>query len=170
MFSPHWRSPTTLSIAGVCAVSSTALLQKPLMYPPAVYQTGVVVSYFLASLPSSMPWWRLRRAPSTGGSYHHGASSQRSRRNPRPVVRDVLVLFFTARSIEPMMFPALREVPWGSRPGYLQTPGFLLWYTALVLVWPVVPYILALSSKRSLPVVSPAVRSTVELFRRPVGS
>ena len=36
-----------------------------------------------------MLWWRIRRTPSTGGSYRTGASSQRSRPVPRPVVERV---------------------------------------------------------------------------------
>ena len=53
---------------------------------------GVVVSWFQASLPWLMFWWRNLRAPSTGASYHTGASSQRSRSVPRPVVLNVLAL------------------------------------------------------------------------------
>ena len=37
-----------------------------------------------------MLWWRTRRAPSTGDSFHTGASSQGSRPVPRPVVLDLL--------------------------------------------------------------------------------
>ena len=65
-----------------------------------------------------MSWWRTCRAPSTGGSYHTDASSQRSRPVPRPAVLDVLAL------------------PWPSRPsrsgscslagavGFPFTPGY----------------------------------------------
>ena len=49
---PHWHFPLALSIAGVWAVSSTALLQKPSIHLPAVVQTGVLVS----SRPHSRDW------------------------------------------------------------------------------------------------------------------
>ena len=39
-----------------------------------------------------MFWWRNHRAPSNSASYHTGASSQRSRSVPRPVVLDLLAL------------------------------------------------------------------------------
>ena len=89
----HWRSPPVLSIVGVWAVD-VALLHKPPMFCPAVllkagswncrcYTRGF-------RLPWLMLWWRTRRAPSTGGSYHTGASSQHSPPVPRPVVLDVL--------------------------------------------------------------------------------
>ena len=39
-----------------------------------------------------MSWLRNRRAPSTGASYNTGASLQRSRPVPRPVILDVLTL------------------------------------------------------------------------------
>ena len=119
-------------------------------------------------LPRLMLWWRNRRTPSTGGDYHTGASSQRSRLVPRPVVLDVLAL------------------PWRSRPSrvyscsllgrYIVTPGYSTpnpscpSHEVLALVRPVVSYTLVLSSKRSRPVVSPTVRSTAALFCRPVAS
>ena len=47
--------------------------------------------------PWLMLWWGIRRAPSTGGSYHTGASSQPSPPVPQPVVLDVLALPWRSR-------------------------------------------------------------------------
>ena len=93
---------TRLSVAGVWAVSSTALLQKPQKFGPAVLiQAGSwnrCCSTPGYRLPWLMLWWRIRSAPSAGGSYHTGASLQRSRLVPRPVVLDVLALSWRSRS------------------------------------------------------------------------
>ena len=48
--------------------------------------------------------------------------------------------------------------------------GFCTGPDVLALMGPVVPYTLVLSSKRSRPVVSPAMRFTAALFCQPVAS
>ena len=73
-------------------------------------------------------------------------------------------------STEPMVFPALWQVPWDSRslrviPKFrLTSPGFGSGGAVLALVRPVVSYTLELSSQRSRPMMCPAVRSTAVLF------
>ena len=59
-----------------------------------------------------------------------------------------------------LQYPKFRVISLGFRPGR----------EVLEFVWLLVPYTLALSSKRSRPVVRPAVRSTAALFCRPVAS
>ena len=111
-----------------------------------------------------MSWLRTRRAPSTGASYNTGASSQRSRPVPRPVVLDVLALLSrccrTSRGCSCLLaggysIRSLRisVLYYNSR---LTSPGPCPDHEVLALVRPVVPYTLTLSSKRSRPVVSPA--------------
>ena len=101
--------------------------------------------------------------PSTGASYNTGASSQRSRPVPRPVVLDVLTLlswwccragwfpYFLAGGYRSVLYPNSRLISLGSCSGY----------EVLEPVRSVVSYTLALSSKCSRPVVSPASFRTV---------
>ena len=60
--------------------------------PSCCSDWGPRVSYFQSRLPWLTFSWRTCRAPSTGGSYHTAAFSQRSRPIPRPVVLDVPAL------------------------------------------------------------------------------
>ena len=110
-----------------------------------------------------MSWWRSRCASSTGASYHTGASLQRSRSVPRPVVLHVLALFSWRclyRAGEIVALGRCRGVSVLSRlqyPKYRFTRStFCPGHEVLALVRPTVPYKLALSLKRSQPVVSPA--------------
>ena len=62
---------------------------KWLMFCPTVLQAGSWNRSCAtpgSSLARLMFWWRTRRAPSAGGSFHTGAFSQRTRSVPRPVV------------------------------------------------------------------------------------
>ena len=82
-----------LSIGGVWAIALDGAPSTPLMFCPAVpFQTGSR-NRFCSTPGSSLPWlvlwWRTCRAPSAGGSFHTGASLQRSRPVPRPVVLHV---------------------------------------------------------------------------------
>ena len=97
-----------------------------------------------------MLWWRTRRAPSAGGSFHTGASSQRSRPVPRPVVltnqRSSLGAVDRAADI-PCSLAGTMGFPF--TPGYLQiqaslSSGFCFGRTILALVRPAVPYTLVL--------------------------
>ena len=101
--------------------------------------------------------WRFFAALSAGSS----AGGTR-RTSARPAQSTVL-----------MMFPAFWQVGTVSQPlratvlypnSRLTSPGSCPGHEVLELVQPVVPYALALSSKRSQPVVSLAVRSTAVLF------
>ena len=119
-----------------------------------------------------MSWLRTRRAPSAGASYNTGASSQYSRPDPRPMVFDLLALLSRCcRASRPCFFFLAGGYSVPFTPGPSTVPQFLVHISGfcpgheiLALVRPVVPYTLALFSKRSRSVVSPAVRSTAALF------
>ena len=96
----HWRSPAVLSIAGVWAIVLTlrrSFTNTVNVLPSCLLQAGVVESsttspgYCLLRL---ILWWRTRRAPTTGGSFHTGTSLQCSRPVPRSVVLYVPALLF----------------------------------------------------------------------------
>ena len=109
-----------------------------------------------------MSWLRTRRDPSTGASYNTGTSSQRSRPVPWPVVLDVLALLSCCCTTEPMMF-CTQQAQRGSRSLRVTVPqiqvdlsGFCPGHDVLEIVRPVISHTLALCSKRSRPVASPA--------------
>ena len=106
-----------------------------------------------------------------------GLSWQRSRPVPRRVVLDVLERSSPGAVDRAGDVPTLWKVGTASRSFWVTVPqiqvhfsGFCPGHEILVLVRPVVPYTQALSSKRSRPVVSPAVRFTSSLFCRRVAS
>ena len=117
----HWRSPSQRSRL----LASGRLMRQSFktidVSPSCFSDWGRRVSYFQANLPWLMLWWRTRRAPLTGGSYHTGASSQCSRTVPRPVVFDVLALTLLELLAVPIMFPAFWQV---GTAGFPLTPGY----------------------------------------------
>ena len=115
------------------------------MYPPAVLESGVeesLTSSQIYRLPPLMLWGCIRRAPSTGGSYHTGAFlPQRSRPVPRPVVLDVLALLVDRAEDIPALWQVIFGVPvWFAS----KLEAFCSGRAVLVLVRPVVSYTLAL--------------------------
>ena len=96
-----------------------------------------------------MLWWCTRRAPSTGGSFHTGASLQRSRPVPGR-------WYFTYERLPPGAVdrvddvPALWQAIFGVPVGFISkfqaslSSGSFSGRAVLALVRPVVPYTLAL--------------------------
>ena len=118
-----------LSIAGVWTMVLYGTSLKPLMFcPAALLQAGSWNRSYStpgSRLPRLMLWWRTRRAPSTGGSFHTGVSLQRFRPVPRPMVLDVLAL------LSWRYLPALWQVPrvpvYSGLPLQAHFSGYLLW-------------------------------------------
>ena len=123
------------------------------MFSPAFLQRSWSPSSVLpplqARLPRMLLWWYSPSAPSTGGTLHTGAPSQRSRPVSRPVVLHVPALLLVLL-IGPVISLLSGRRSWGSRRWVTSTYrlaslGCCSGGALLALLWLVVPYTLALS-------------------------